>query len=159
MIISPLNDLLKFMSDHYVITLIGLAWLVKSYGAWRGREAMAKASIGSKVKNIQSEADWATKVSDAGDKLVVVDFFATWCGPCVRAAPVFATLSQEMDENKVEFWKVDVDQLSSISKKQAISCMPTFKFYRAGKGNLTLLETVQGWNESKVRALVKEHAT
>ena len=47
-------------------------------------------------------------MADAGNKLVVVDFFATWCGPCKLIAPVLETISNE--NKSVVVLKVDVDE-------------------------------------------------
>ena len=44
------------------------------------------------------------------DKLVVMDFFATWCGPCKMLTPIFESLSKEMSD-KVDFAKLDIDKI------------------------------------------------
>ena len=61
----------------------------------------------------------------------VVDFFATWCGPCKMLAPVFEELSGEMDN--VNFFKVDVDQALDIARKYAITTVPTMIIFKDGK--------------------------
>ena len=68
------------------------------------------------------------------NKLVVIDFTATWCGPCQRIAPFFEELSNR-DEyiTKCHFYKVDVDECEDISEHCEISTMPTFQFYLNGK--------------------------
>ncbi|KAL1520922.1 hypothetical protein AB1Y20_022482 [Prymnesium parvum] len=67
-------------------------------------------------------------LKEAGDKLVVVDFTATWCGPCQRIAPTFAQLAEETPA--AYFCKVDVDENEEIASEYAISAMPTFKFIK-----------------------------
>ena len=63
--------------------------------------------------------------------VVVVDFFATWCGPCKMLAPVFEELSGEM--NDVNFFKVDVDQALDIARKYAITTVPTMLIFKDGE--------------------------
>ncbi|KAN0003844.1 hypothetical protein ACTFIZ_010018 [Dictyostelium cf. discoideum] len=63
----------------------------------------------------------------AGKRLVVVDFTATWCGPCKMISPYFEQLSSEYKD--VIFLKVDVDQCKSTTQSQGVRAMPTFKFF------------------------------
>ena len=53
------------------------------------------------VAMLATKADFDKCLTDAGDKLVVVDFTATWCGPCQRIAPTYAELSEEYAETAV----------------------------------------------------------
>ena len=62
---------------------------------------------------------------------VVVDFTASWCGPCQRIAPVFAKLAEEMTD--VVFVKVDVDENEEVAEECGIQSMPTFQFYKSGQ--------------------------
>jgi len=63
--------------------------------------------------------------------LIVIDFFATWCGPCKYIAPIFADLSEKL--TNIAFLKVDVDEVNEISQEEEISAMPTFLFYKNGE--------------------------
>ncbi|KAF7998353.1 hypothetical protein HCN44_009751 [Aphidius gifuensis] len=67
-------------------------------------------------------------IAEAGDKLIVIDFFATWCGPCKMIAPKYEELSKE--NTNVVFLKVDVDDNEEIAIKYEISSMPTFVFIK-----------------------------
>lgn len=68
------------------------------------------------------------------NKLVIVDFTASWCGPCQRIAPFFDELStSDKYITKCIFYKVDVDECEDISAHCEISTMPTFQFYLNGK--------------------------
>ena len=62
---------------------------------------------------------------------VVVDFFATWCGPCRRIAPTFEGLAKE-HAGKVVFVKVDADKSPDILRAMGVSSFPTFQFYNGG---------------------------
>jgi thioredoxin 1 len=70
-----------------------------------------------------------TEASEIPSKgLVVIDFFATWCGPCKRIAPAFEELSKRY--TTVTFLKVDVDESAELVNQYSISAMPTFVFLK-----------------------------
>ena len=62
---------------------------------------------------------------------VVVDFWASWCGPCVRLAPVVEELAEEMLD--VRFVKVDVDAEPALAQRFGIASIPTLKLFHAGE--------------------------
>ena len=64
----------------------------------------------------------------SSDKLVVIDFTATWCGPCKRIAPEFEKMALE-NPNCI-FRKVDVDDCPDICDQCSIESMPTFHLYK-----------------------------
>ena len=59
--------------------------------------------------------------------LVVVDFYATWCGPCKMIGPVLEELSQELD---IKVVKVDVDEHLEIAKNFSVMSVPTILIYK-----------------------------
>lgn len=65
------------------------------------------------------------------DDLVLVDFFATWCGPCKMLTPVLEEFAQ--DRSDVKIVKIDVDQNPELSKKFAIMSVPTLMLFKNGK--------------------------
>lgn len=69
---------------------------------------------------------------ESGKGVVVVDFFATWCGPCKMLAPVFESLGQEMN-GEARFVKVDVDQSLEIAQQFNISTVPTMMIFKDGR--------------------------
>jgi len=63
---------------------------------------------------------------------VVVDMYATWCGPCKMMAPLFEQLSQEL-ASSYKFVKVDIDQERDLAIQHNVSSIPTFLFFKNGK--------------------------
>ncbi|CED82590.1 Thioredoxin-like protein [Phaffia rhodozyma] len=66
----------------------------------------------------------------SAEKLVVIDFHATWCGPCRAIAPVYERLSNSVLH--ATFLKVDTDKVPAIAQKYNIRAMPTFVFLKGG---------------------------
>jgi thioredoxin 1 len=82
-------------------------------------------------------------------QLVVVDFTATWCGPCQRIKPIYESYAQTY--TGASFYKVDVDDASEIAEHYNIQAMPTFMFFKSG----SKLDEVTGANERKLEELIK----
>lgn len=75
------------------------------------------------------------------DVPVLVDMFATWCGPCKMMAPVVAQLAQEY-EGKVKVGKLDIDQNSDIVAQYKIMSVPTFLVIKDGEVKAKLIGAV-----------------
>jgi thioredoxin 1 len=63
--------------------------------------------------------------------IVVIDFYASWCGPCKMLSPILAELESEMKD--VKFIKVNVDEDSEIAQQFNISSIPTLYLYKNAK--------------------------
>ncbi len=77
------------------------------------------------------EADFEAAVLRA-DLPVVVDFYATWCGPCKRLAPVLAGVATEY-AGRLKVVKVDVDRARRLAEQYRVSAVPTLLFVRHGR--------------------------
>jgi thioredoxin 1 len=75
---------------------------------------------------------------------VVIDFSATWCGPCKAIAPKYEALSNEDKYKEWTFCKVDVDEADDVASEYGVSAMPTFLFFKNG----SLVDKFAGANES-----------
>lgn len=67
---------------------------------------------------------------DHGCKHVLVDFWATWCGPCVRFSPELDKLAEQYPN--VFFAKVNIETLEDLTTKMGIRALPTFMFFDVG---------------------------
>lgn len=83
-----------------------------------------------KMSEVITSKDFQAKVLDA-DKPVLVDFFATWCGPCKRLAPVLDEVANEM-AGKVDVYKVDIDQSPDLAANYRVSSVPTLILFEKG---------------------------
>ena len=72
------------------------------------------------------------------DKPVLLDFFATWCGPCRMIAPAIAKIAEEY-EGKVKVGKINVDDEPQLAAQFGIVSIPTVKVFRGGVCTATLV--------------------
>ncbi len=67
-----------------------------------------------------------------GKGLILIDFWAPWCGPCRLASPILDEIAQEMSQS-VTVYKVNVDSNGELAMKYGISGIPTFILFKNGK--------------------------
>lgn len=65
--------------------------------------------------------------------LVLIDFWATWCGPCQIQGPIIEQLANELSEQKMKIGKLDVDENPNTAQKYGILSIPTLLFMNDGK--------------------------
>ena len=71
--------------------------------------------------------------AETSEGLVLVDFWATWCGPCLMQAPILEQLSEEIDEDELKIVKIDVDENPDTAQKFVIMTIPTLLFKKDGE--------------------------
>lgn len=97
--------------------------------------------------NRKSEFDAAI----SGGELVVLDAFATWCGPCKAISPKVEQYSNQYTSAK--FIKIDVDESPDVAQELGIRAMPTFILFKGGEK----VGEVVGANPVAIEAAIKQH--
>jgi len=127
--------------------------------------AMDKEALAKKVEEIKAEkerlANLVKQIDDGEtymslikeDKLTVVDYYATWCGPCIRFAPQFVKLADMPEYKDVKFIKIDCDKNAEAKKHGNIGCFPTFKLWKNEKE----LDKLEGASKDKLIELIEKH--
>ncbi len=80
------------------------------------------------LKHIQNAAEFDDSIKEG---LVLVDFFATWCGPCKMLSPVLEQLSEE--NPNVLVLKIDVDEVGPLAARFGIQAIPTLILFKDGQ--------------------------
>lgn len=102
------------------------------------------------VNEIKTIDDFTKAIGDETTGLVVIDFWAEWCGPCKRIAPFYSDLSKKYPN--VGFYKIntDVPTVSEVLQACEISAMPSFCFFVKGK----YMDKIIGANQKKLEESV-----
>ncbi|KAF9651944.1 thioredoxin-like protein [Thelephora ganbajun] len=83
------------------------------------------------ITQITTNAQLDEILGQSPTKVSVIDFHATWCGPCHQIAPLFEAFSKQY--SNVNFLKCDVDAAKAVSAKYKVTAMPTFIFFKGSK--------------------------
>lgn len=91
----------------------------------------------------------------SSSRVVVTDFWATWCGPCKAIAPIYEQLSSQLSRpGQITFTKVDVDAQPEIASSYNISAIPTFLIFKAGRE----IKRVKGPDPKALDAAIRQLA-
>ncbi|KAK7309557.1 hypothetical protein RJT34_06379 [Clitoria ternatea] len=113
----------------------------------------ASSHSSGRILTFHSNAKWKAHfdASKQTNKLMVLDFTATWCGPCKYMDPIIQEYAAKY--TKVEFIKIDVDELMGVSQEFQVQAMPTFILVKKGK----VVEKIVGAKEEELEKLIEKH--
>eukprot|EP00744_Colponema_vietnamica_P003855 GILI01005841.1.p1 GENE.GILI01005841.1~~GILI01005841.1.p1 ORF type:complete len:129 (-),score=44.35 GILI01005841.1:162-497(-) len=102
---------------------------------------------------VQDKEDLQRVLAEAGDKLVVLDCFANWCGNCKMLLPKLVRMSQEDSfKDSCVFVKVNVDDNEDIGEEVGVQGLPFFAFFKGGQ----MVENYFGSVESQISAKINQ---
>nr|CAC42084.1 thioredoxin h [Pisum sativum] len=109
----------------------------------------------NEVIAVHSDESWKEQIQKGTEskKLIVVDFTASWCGPCRFIAPILAEIAKKTPQ--VIFLKVDIDELESVAEEWSIEAMPTFLLLKEGME----VDKVVGAKKEELQLAITKHAT
>jgi thioredoxin 1 len=100
-----------------------------------------------------TDQNFQQDVLDLKDKLVVVDFYADWCGPCRMLTPIIEELAKEMGD-KIKIGKVDVDANQETAIKYGVQSIPTILLIKNGE----VVEKLIGFqNKDRLEETIENH--
>ncbi|KAG0494238.1 hypothetical protein HPP92_005232 [Vanilla planifolia] len=91
-------------------------------------------NAGPNMIDIHSTKEFLEALSQAGDKLVIVEFYGTWCGSCRALFPKLCKIAEEHQD--ILFLKVDFDANKPMCRRLNVRVLPFFHFYRGAEGRL-----------------------
>ncbi|BBA91888.1 thioredoxin [Streptococcus ruminantium] len=92
-----------------------------------------------KVSKTETENSMVQVITDANfeaetqEGVVIVDFWAPWCGPCRMQAPILEQLAEEVSEDELRIYKMDIDENPNIASQFGILSIPTLLFKKDGQ--------------------------
>jgi len=109
------------------------------------------------IINITDNNHFANVYTNSENKFIMVDFTASWCGPCKRISPYFIELSKQFP-NAI-FCKIDVDDCQDIAEYHRIRAMPTFILFQYINGTLVEQERMEGSDKSGLLKMIDVYFT
>ena len=100
------------------------------------------------LKHINNVAEYEEAIKEG---VVLVDFFATWCGPCKMLSPLLEEIAEE--NPNINILKIDVDEVSELAVRYGIQAIPTLMLFKNGQR----IETRMGYqNKNQLLAFINQ---
>ncbi|KXT00489.1 hypothetical protein AC578_4063 [Pseudocercospora eumusae] len=112
--------------------------------------SVTSATMGQGVHNLQNKAAFDEALAQK-DTLLVLDCFATWCGPCKVIAPKVSAFADSYE--KARFYKIDVDECPEVAQELSVRAMPTFFLFKNGEK----VGEVVGANPAALETAIKQN--
>jgi len=97
----------------------------------RAKALLKNQAMPETIIEIKSVEEFNKILKDYPNNIIIIDFWAVWCGPCMFFAPVFKKLHEEF-KKEIIFVKINVDENNAISTKYNITGIPTTLFIKNG---------------------------
>ncbi|GLT40017.1 hypothetical protein SLA2020_141770 [Shorea laevis] len=114
---------------------------------------MGAAISTNPIVECQSKSQWEAEfeASKLSNKLLMIDFTATWCGPCKRMEPVIEDWAARYPD--VQFIKIDVDRLEDVARAFGVDVLPAYVFLKKGKE----IDRVVGVKKDELERKIEKH--
>ncbi len=106
----------------------------------------------TEIVKIHSAEEFNKLTQDFSDKVIIIDFWAVWCSPCMMFAPIFEKIQKERYQDFI-FVKVNVDEVGSIAQNYRITGIPTTLFI---KDNKVIHKIVGAVNEDYMNRILEK---
>jgi thioredoxin 1 len=130
-----------------------LAFALLSGVACRDSPDGAAESKGPKYAVALDAETFAAKVAAPTNGVVLVDFWATWCGPCIKVAPTVEKVAEKF-KGRALVGKIDVDQQPKLAQQYGIESIPCLILFKNGKPADKLVGLA---SEADISALIEKH--
>ena len=116
-------------------------------------EFLYKKTSQNEILEFQSNEQWKAHFNACKEtnKLMVIDFTATWCGPCKFMEPTIKEFANRYSE--VEFVKIDVDKFTEVAAEFGVEAMPTFILVKRGKE----VDRLVGAKKDDLQSKIEKH--
>jgi thioredoxin 1 len=109
------------------------------------------------MKEITSASALLVEMTNTKSSLVVLDFFAPWCGPCKTLGPVLEKMQSKYPS--VVFLKINADTETELTTRYSISALPTVLIFKKTGGKWSVVATIRGCNPSAVEKAIQENSS